>query len=248
MSEQHEYEVIARASKAIPPGLKIVPQSTPVVSFGRPHGALAATLGINPSRQEFTTEERQLLGASKKRLTDRSALNALDHKDLSPEEATEVINGCYSYFSPEKNPYKTWFRWMEEFAVRPAGASYFDGTACHLDLVQWATDPVWGTLDDQVKTQLLAEDIDFLRFQLTSYKFKFLLLNGRSVVDQFKSTGLALLEEEIPSPPMRIGSNGCTFYVGHYEQTKVLAWTNNIPSKTRQANRESIADWIKGQT
>jgi hypothetical protein len=106
---------------------------------------------------------------------------------------------------------------------------------------------VWGTLDDQVKTQLLAEDIDFLRFQLTSYKFKFLLLNGRSVVNQFESTGLALLVE-VPSPPMRPGSNGCSFFVGHYEQTKVLAWTNNIPSKTRQANRESIADWIKSQT
>jgi len=247
MSEQHEYEVITRVSKAILPGLKIVPQSTPIVSFGRPHGALVATLGINPSRQEFTTAKAQLLATSKKRLTDRSALNALDDKGLTHKEATEVIDGCYSYFSPEKNPYKTWFRWMEEFAVRPAGASYFDGTACHLDLVQWATDPVWGTLDDQVKTQLLDEDIDFLRFQLTSYKFKFLLLNGRSVVDQFKSTGLALLEE-IPSPPMRIGSNGCSFYVGHYEQTKVLAWTNNLPSKTRQANRESIADWIKSQT
>jgi hypothetical protein len=71
---------------------------------------------------------------------------------------------------------------------------------------------------------------------------------SRSVVCQFKSTGLALLEEEIPSPPMRIGSNGCTFYVGHYEKTKVLSWTNNLPSKTRQANRESIADWIKSQT
>ena len=247
MSEQYENEVITRVSRAIPAGWKVVPRSTPVVSFGRPHGARVATLGINPSRQEFTTAKGQLLAKSKKRLTDRTSLNIIDENTLSPEEATEVIDGCYSYFSPGKNPYKTWFRWMEEFAVRPSGASYFDGTACHLDLVQWATDPVWGTLNDQVKTQLLAEDIDFLRFQLTSYKFKFLLLNGRSVVNQFKSTGLALLEE-VPSPPMRIGSNGCSFYVGHYEQTKVLAWTNNIPSKTRQANRESIADWIKSQT
>ena len=247
MSEQHEYEVITRASEAIPPGWKIVPQSTPVVSFGRPHGARVATLGINPSRQEFTAANRQLLATSKKRLTDRSALNVIDKNALTPEEATEVIDGCYNYFSPDKNPYKTWFRWMEEFAVGPAGASYFDGSACHLDLVQWATDPVWGTLDKQVKTQLLAGDIEFLRFQLTSYKFKFLLLNGRSVINQFESTGLALLVE-VPSPPMRPGSNGCSFYEGHYEQTKVLAWTNNIPSKTRQANRESIADWIKSQT
>lgn len=98
MSEQHEYEVITRVSKAIPPGSKIVPQSTPVVSFGRPHGARVATLGINPSRQEFTTAKRQLLATSKKRLADRSALNVVDENALTPDAATEVIDGCYNYF------------------------------------------------------------------------------------------------------------------------------------------------------
>jgi hypothetical protein len=38
-----------------------------------------------------------------------------------------------------------WFDQMEEFVLTNTGYSYFDGTACHLDLIQWATDPVWSS-------------------------------------------------------------------------------------------------------
>ena len=51
---------------------------------------------------------------------------------------TKVLDDCNGYF--QRNPYR---RWFDQFhpVLTACGASYYDGSACHLDLVQWATDP-----------------------------------------------------------------------------------------------------------
>jgi hypothetical protein len=49
---------------------------------------------------------------------------------------------CNSYF--HGNPY-SWFARLEE-VLQAIGASYYEDTACHLDLTQWATDPTWNGL------------------------------------------------------------------------------------------------------
>ena len=244
----HEPEVIQRARAPIPTGLGITPQTTPVVAFGRPQGARVATLGINPSDKEFNKSNGSLRPLDRKRLVDRETLNIDDQTELSLEEAEKVVEGCYSYFENRDKVYKKWFGPMETYAVRPSGASYFDGTACHLDLVQWATSPVWRDLEpNRVQRVLLDSDLEFLRFQLTTYKIPFLLLNGRAVLNQFMKLRITSLEED-KNVARKEGARGCQFFVGTFAGTKVLGWTNNIPSQTPQPNRETISDWIAAHT
>lgn len=242
----HESEVMDRVVRPIPEGLPIVSGSTPVVSFGNPHTAKVSTLGINPSHREFKSDSGILLESEKKRFTDRDLLGVCDHDPLSHEQGVQVIDSCYNYFSAFGNPYKNWFGRMDKYAVKPAGASYFDGTACHIDLVQWATDSIWSKIDEKSKSSLLNADVEFLRFQLNAYRFPLLLLNGISVINQFVALNISQLKEEIFFK-MPAGSDPCRFFIGQYGQTKVLAWTNNIPQKTKQANLDAISMWIASQ-
>ena len=242
----HEPDVMNRVIRSIPTGLSIVSGSTPVVSFGNPHTAKVATLGINPSHREFKSDSGILLENENKRFTDRDLLGVSNHDPLSHEQGVQVIDSCYNYFSASGNPYKNWFGRMDKYAVKPAGASYFDGTACHIDLVQWATDSVWSKIDEKSKSRLLDADVEFLRFQLNAYKFPLLLLNGISVINQFVALNISELKEDTLFK-MPSGSDPCRFFIGQYGRTKVLAWTNNIPQKTKQANLDAISMWIASQ-
>lgn len=245
---EHEEEVLVRVMQPFPDGVPIVPFSTPVVSFGQPHGVRVATLGINPSSKEFLHSKLVLLPSGKKRLVDRADLGRPNAAQLTRDEAVKVIAGCYQYFSDRGNPY-FWFKKLESFAVKPAGASYWDGSACHLDLVQWATDPLWSGISDvSVRENLLNKDMEFLRYQLTQYKFPWLLMNGRQVIEQFKKLKIAELKkydwdsgEDEKAP--------CEFVTGRYEGTKVLGWSANIPySRTSNQKRGAIAKWVATQT
>ena len=63
-----------------------------------------------------------------------------------------------------------------------ATSTRFDGTACHLDLVQWAHDPLWGQLDDVVQARLLAADRPFLVRQLTNERYRVIVVKGRTAM------------------------------------------------------------------
>ena len=71
---EHEEEVLVRVMQPFPEGVPIVPFSTPVISFGQPHGVRVATLGINPSSREFLDSKSVLFTDDKKRLIDRADL------------------------------------------------------------------------------------------------------------------------------------------------------------------------------
>ena len=244
----HEEEVLLRVMEPFPEGVPIVPFSTPVISFGQPHGVKVATLGINPSSGEFLDSKMALLTDEKKRLIDRADLGRPNAVRLTRDEAIKVVDGCYQYFSDQGNPYK-WFKFLESFAVKPAGASYWDGSACHLDLVQWATNPVWSGISNvSVREDLLNKDMEFLRYQLTQYKFPWLLLNGREVIAQFEKLKIGQLKK-YEWDTVRDGDSPCEFVTGRYEETKVLGWSRNIPHYgTSNLKREAIANWVAKQT
>jgi hypothetical protein len=131
-----------------------VPGSTPVLSFGNASHAAVATLGLNPSRQEFLDRNGRELGDTARRFETLASLGA-PTLDSAPEAMVHrVVNACNGYF--EGNPYRGWFDQLEA-VLQSVRASYYDGTACHLDLVQWATDPVWSKLPSAVRNRLLAE-------------------------------------------------------------------------------------------
>lgn len=193
-----EERVIQRAMETFPLIPELVEFSTPVVSFGYPVQAKVATLGINPSNNEFQigNGNKSLLPKSEKRLVDTASLNLNSPVSLNREEAVAVVKGCYSYFDPEGKPYK-WFDKLENHVLRPIGYSYKDRTACHLDLVQWATDPVWqdAKMSETSRRLLLDGDKEFLEFQLKSYDFEYVFLNGGTVVEQVGLLNLFSLEK-----------------------------------------------------
>ena len=97
-----EERVIERAMASYPEIEEIVAFSTPVVSFGNPRGAKVATLGINPSSNEFQigNGNKSPLGEfESKRLIDTEILEIANPKNLTREQAIQVIEGCYDYFS-----------------------------------------------------------------------------------------------------------------------------------------------------
>jgi hypothetical protein len=149
-----------------------------------------ATLGLNPSRQEFLAPNgRELLGEDR-RFETLLSLGITKLGDATDSALHRVFDGCCKYFY--RRPYRRWFDQLEA-VIWPLGTSYYDGTACHLDLVQWATDPVWDRLDRSIRRRLLASDGPFLLEQLLQGQVRILLLNGRSVIDGFEAiTGIRL--------------------------------------------------------
>lgn len=242
--------VLERVMALYPKNCHVVPYSTPVVSFGNPETSTVATLGINPSSREFFDKGKNLFTAEMKRLVDTETLGMPSEiESLTAEQANAVIKGCFDYFETDKH-YKEWFSRLEEYVLNPAGASYFRSAdeelerACHLDLVQWATDPVWGDIKDKgIQKTLLASDFEFLRFQLTSYNFKKLFLNGREVIEQFESLGLTELTE-VGKTPFQSGGKMSSLYKGKFGNTEVWGWGLNIQSKVTLSNLEDLSNWI----
>lgn len=194
MSEEFTIEerVIQRAMEPYPNIKELVAFSTPVVSFGNPSDARVVTVGINPSSLEFQAagKGKRLLVLDKKRLIDTELLGVQNPKNLTREQAVRVINGCYSYFGEKKNPYD-WFDHLNLNINSYFKANYHDGSAAHLDLVQWATDPVWGGITSEVtKETLLKADVEFLRYQTNLKKYEVIFLNGKSVFEQLTSNGI----------------------------------------------------------
>jgi hypothetical protein len=113
--------------------------------------------------------------------------------DATDSTLTKVFLGCCDYFA--RRPYRQWFDQLE-FIVQSTGASYYKGTAAHLDLVQWATDPTWaGIKDRSVRRRLLDRDGPFFFEQLRSSPIEMLLLNGQSVIEGFEGITGSRLEQ-----------------------------------------------------
>jgi len=187
-----EYQ-LAMVRRLPPRGTPVVPGSTPVVAFGDPARAEVATLGINPSANEFL-EHSRLLSGSQRRLATLESLGAQRLDRLTEAQVTMIVADCATYF--QQRPYRRWFDPLDELLRAGADASYYDGSACHLDLVQWATQPVWGKIAHPgVRQTLLDDGVPHLRVQLARENVRLVLLNGREVLDQVAVVRLADLEE-----------------------------------------------------
>jgi hypothetical protein len=139
-------EYLTAMVRRAPPAIAaVVARSTPVISFGNPLRAPVATLGINPSVAEFC-DGGVLMADHQRRLATLDSLGAKNCEQLTEQQVAEVIGDCLGYFS--RRPYMRWFGPLDELLQGSLAVSFMDGTACHLDLVQWATDPVWGLIAD----------------------------------------------------------------------------------------------------
>lgn len=181
-------------------------------------------------------------------MIDTEILGIKNPKSLNREQAIRVIKGCHDYFTgPETNPYE-WFDRLEKFVLEPAGHTYRGpaASACHLDLVQWATDPVWDSIPNKsIKVNLLKDDKEFLRYQLTSYDFEVVYLNGGTVLRQFRELGIA--ELSVVHQVTRNSKGGVhQIFKGAANGTIYYGW--GINASSRDANKkglEELSTWIK---
>lgn len=220
--------VVDRVTQPVPEGSSVIPGSTPVVWFGSVATAQVATLGLNPSRAEFTkvagAGKGQWLTGEDRRLATYESLGVRSLISAARDQVEQIVAECNGYF--QKNPYWAWFKPLETLVSEALGASYLDGSACHLDLVQWATDPVWRKLPGPVRADLIEADREFLRHQLMHEQVRLVLLNGSAVVDQIKKMGIALAEAE----PATAGAKASKIVVGAGYGAVFVGWSQNLQS------------------
>lgn len=222
---------VKMAARTAPAVASIVERSTPVLSFGDPLCADVATLGINPSCQEFYSAAGELLTGRKRRLATTESLDITPGRPLTEDQARTVVAECNDYFV--RNPY-SWFNPLEVLLNAAVGASYYKRSACHLDLVQWATDPVWGTLADRSAAALLLEEgRPYLKALLTWSNVHLVLLNGATVVEQVERAGLAGLREVKKIPR---GKTTCRLLAGEGQGISYIGWSTNLQTSFGVSN------------
>ena len=230
-----------------PASLKyIVEGSTPVVCFGDITRAKALTIGINPSSSEFTKlvgKQRVLLTGGERKLADLKHLGAEETHKLSADQVSQVWQGCLDYFDGPY--YKFWFSKMQDTILSPINFSYVERSAAHLDLIQWATDPLWQNMvnDDPLQAAAhLKADLPFLIKQLEASDAEFIFLSctpvGESSTELFDLKFVEKTAAEGKSSQNRL-------YVGKWKNAVVLGTSMNVPdSHTSTAHREFLSKWI----
>jgi len=215
-----------RLRRPVPCNCNVVAGSTPVLSFGPARIAQVATLGLNPSRIEFLDDDGCELTGGNRRLATHVSLHTTDLVNAHPELLQQIVEDCNAYF--QRNPYRRWFDQLER-VLQACGASYYDGSACHLDLVQWATDPTWRHLDSAVRANLLAADGPFLVEQLRSENLQLLLVNGMGVIRQLFSSLRCSLKEQ--SPITINGVRKARIFCGEvFGRVFAIGWSTNLQS------------------
>jgi len=215
--------------------------STPVIAFGDCFTSTVATLGINPSRQEYTSANGEWLRDAKRRLSTSESVGVASFVDATDEQVEQVVNDCVHYF--ERNPYRRWFDQLDRVLRDATSTSYYDGSACHLDLVQWATDPVWGQIRDRaVRETLLEADRDFLGTQLAAEQIQTVLINGNAVM-QVVADALDVHFER--QEDAKAGELSSGIYLAEHASTTFVAWSKNFQS-SRPMTR-ALKDAIAGR-
>ena len=218
-----------RLRRPPPSGKCIVPGSTPVLSFGSLTRATVATLALNPSRAEFLDRHGRELRGTNRRLATHSSLSTCDLAQASEATLWKVIEDCDAYFNSDRNPYRRWFNQLEKI-LAGCGASYDDGSACHLDLIQWATSPTWKKLDRGVRSALLEADAPFLAAQIRNSNLRVLLINGKAVIDQFERCFKLVLADEPPIALARKSTKSDLRSGTLFGRVAVIGWTTNLQS------------------
>lgn len=218
----------ARIRRSQPAESYIVPGSTPVLAFGDVRNAQVATLGLNPSRVEFTDDKGNLLEGDRRRLATLQSLGTPDLATAPSNVIEQVFADCNRYFY--QRPYRRWFDQLEPI-LESCGASYYNGTACHLDLVQWATNPTWGKLAPAVRGRLITEDAAFLNTQLQNEGIRLLLVNGNGVWKQLRAAMVEKLKFEHQEFIEGLSCQNTQLNAGWLlGKIRVIAWNTNLQS------------------
>lgn len=245
-------KIIERILEPYPQNSHIVKNSTPVIAFGNPLTARVATVGINPSSAEFL-KNGKILPIGQKRLEDFDSLGITSANQLNQDLAEKILAASNSYF--QNNPYMQWFGDFEENVLRNLSSSYLTGDACHLDLIQWPTDPVWGSIKDKtIKSSLLKNDLEFLSYLLALKNIKVIFLGSSIVYNQLKKAKIidAQIVKKFEYNTTTNKKRTINFYKGTSNSgALVLGWSRTfarqyISPKNFNLCIEKLNEFVKG--
>lgn len=223
-------------------GLGVIPWAAPVPFFGDLSSASVATVGINPSQQEFVDATGRLLVGHASRLPTLATLGLEGWAFADHHSLKEILRACGDYF--RGNPYMRWFGVLERL-LNLGRRSYYGSSpsACHLDLVPFATQPTWGGLSKLTQAALVDSGARWLGLLVRDSPVQTLLLNGRAVVELVQT---AADERFIPNCeanwdlPRASGRHvrGCSYrarvqHIGGVDLGKpvnILGWNHNLQS------------------
>ncbi len=158
----------------------------PVPFFGELGSARVATVGINPSRREFVDDADRRLSVRAQRFPTLHSLGLSRWAEVDTVQVRAIVKACTAYFAG--NPYDRWFRVLER-VLGHSGLTLYGApsTACHLDLVPYATSVKWGELTPSQRRKLLGIGGETFAEVLRRSSVRVLVLNGRSVIQQFET-------------------------------------------------------------
>ena len=227
--------------KPRPEAAGVIDGTTAVVSFGDPMGAQVATLGINPSANEFLDRDDAFLPDKKRRLATLASIGATPESRLSPEQVRAVVEDCVSYF--HRNPYRQWFDHLDRVLRDGLSVSYYEDSACHLDLSPWATNPKWQHLDENARSRLLFEGTELLIAQPSLDHIGVVVVNGRAVWNQLAAIDLVHIEE-VGQLAFGKGAHS-SLLVGTGLPAPVIGWTLNVQrTALTAAERAHLCGWL----
>lgn len=210
------------ASPAIA-GTDVIPWGCPVPSFGDLNSSQIATLGLNPSNREFVDKIGTELKGISRRFHTLNSLGLDSWADADARHLGMIIDSCRAYF--EGNPYDRWFGILNQ-VISGTKASYYSSSnsACHLDLIPYATARKWTELNSQQRSSLLTISSGILGLLLRDSPVRILILNGRSVVKEFQNIAEVCLDVlEMPAWSLPRNSNSDVTGIAYKGKVDVLA-------------------------
>jgi hypothetical protein len=181
------WRLVRLLAEGAPSALGAIPWAAPVIVFGSLLKSRVATLGLNPSNLEFEDQEGIQLDEPINRFETLRTLRISDWSRAGRIEIDRIWRSCEYYF--KRRPYDGWFKPLDVL-INALGVSYYDpivcGTACHLDLVPFATSEKWSSLNGDVRQRLIRLGTPTLVATLAASDIRVLILNGAGVVRTFE--------------------------------------------------------------
>jgi hypothetical protein len=162
------------------PSQSTVGGTLPVLFFGDLFKAEVASVGLNPSDQEYLTKSGAPLTGPAQRFATLDSLGAADRAHLADEQCEEAIEWMRAYYEEGKPVYTSWFNALSR-VVEGFGASFRQRSAAHLDLVQESTSPVWSELPAGEKEALLRQDLPFLDWEIRAFPLRAVICTDKTV-------------------------------------------------------------------
>lgn len=240
----------------------VIPWSCPVPSFGDLTRSKIATLGINPSNKEFIDSHGRELDGKLRRFHTLKSLGLKRWSNAKERHLQLITDACCNYFY--RNPYNGWFQALENI-ISGTNSSYYgtSNTACHLDLIPYATLRKWTDLTTRQRTSLMELSGDTLALLLENSPIRVLILNGRAVVEHMQSVSSNEFEKrEINSWALPRASGHSVkgyAYKGYIREIsgirlkrdiKILGFNHNIQSSFGVTTKvkSSIKQWVTRNT